>query len=147
MPTDQASGTVVVAAPFDQVLAALRDVASQVEWVKEITSAELLEEYEDGTPATARFEMTTGLGADHYTLEYEHSDDAMSWTLLEGGMQKAQDGSYALKDLGAAGTELTLTLLIEHSIPAPGFLRKKIFKGVVEGNLAGLKRYVEGSVG
>lgn len=143
MPTDKASASVTVAAPFDDVLAAVRDVVSQAEWVKEITSAELLEEYEDGTPATARFEMTTGLGSDQYTLEYEHAANAMSWTLAEGGMQKAQDGSYTLRDLGDRGTEVTLDLSIDHSIPAPGFLRKKIFKGVVEGNLAGLKRYVE----
>lgn len=144
MPVDSASASVVIAAPFDDVLAVVRDVASQVDWVREITSAELLEEYEDGTPATAVFEMTTTLGADRYTLEYEHGDDAMSWTLVEGTMQKAQNGSYTLRDLGEAGTEVTLSLEIEHSIPAPGFIRKKIFKGVVEGNLAGLKTYVEG---
>lgn len=144
MPLDSASATVTVAAPFDDVLAVIRDVASQVEWVKEITAAELLEEYEDGTPATASFQMTTGLGADHYTLEFEHGDDAMSWTLVQGTMQKAQNGSYVLRDLGDRGTEVTLSLEVEHSIPAPGFLRRKVFKGVVEGNLAGLKRYVEG---
>jgi hypothetical protein len=143
MPVDSATATVVVAAPFAEVLAVVRDVANQVEWVKEITAAELLEEYEDGTPATARFEMTTGLGADHYTLEFEHGDDAMRWTLVQGTMQKAQNGSYVLRDLGEDGTEVTLSLEVDHSIPAPGFLRKKIFTGVVEGNLAGLKRYVE----
>ena len=144
MPIDSATATVTVAAPFEDVLAAVRDVASQVDWVKEITAAELLEEYEDGTPATASFQMTTGLGADRYTLEFEHGDDAMSWTLVQGTMQKAQNGSYVLRDLGDRGTEVTLNLEVEHSIPAPGFLRKKVFKGVVEGNLAGLKRYVEG---
>ena len=143
MPTDSATASVTIAAPFDDVLAVVRDVASQVEWVREITAAELLEEYEDGTPATAVFDMATTLGADRYTLEYEHADDAMSWTLVEGTMQKAQNGSYTLRDLGKGGTEVTLALEIEHSIPAPGFIRKKIFKGVVEGNLAGLKTYVE----
>ncbi len=144
MPVDRAHASVVVAAPLAEVLAAVRDVASQTDWIGEITEAELLEEYEDGTPATARFEMTTRLGVDHYTLEYEHADDAMSWVLVEGEMQQGQQGSYRLRELGAHSTEVTLTLEVDHSISAPGFLRKMIFKGVVEGNLASLKTYVEG---
>ena len=143
MPVDSATATAVVAAPIEVVLAALRDVTSQVDWVSQITSAELLEEYEDGTPATARFEMTTRMGVDHYTLEYEHSVDAMSWTLTEGEMQQAQTGSYRLRDLGDGRTEVTLSLDVDHSISAPGFIRRRIFHSVVEGNVAGLKDYVE----
>jgi len=143
MPVDTASASAVVAAPLQVVLAALRDVTSQVDWVREITSAELLEEYEDGTPATARFEMTTRIGVDHYTLEYEHADDAMSWTLTEGEMQKAQTGSYRLHDLGDGRTEVTLSLDVDHSIAAPGFIRRRVFHAVVEGNVAGLKAFVE----
>ena len=144
MPKDTASATTILEAPVDEVLAVLRDVGGQPRWVKEITSAELVEEYEDGTPATARFEAMTGIGADHYTLAYEHSDRGMTWTMVEGSLQKAQEGSYVLRDLGADRTEVTLSLEIDHSIAAPGFLRKKIFSGVVRGTLAGLKAYVEG---
>jgi len=144
MPVDSATAAIVVDAPAEAVLAAVRDVAAQVDWVGEITEAELLEEYEDGTPATARFEMTTRLGVDRYTLEYAHDDDAMSWEMVEGGLQKAQTGSYRWRDLGDGRTEVTLTLEVDHSIAAPGFLRRKIFQNVVEGNLASLKAYVEG---
>jgi Polyketide cyclase / dehydrase and lipid transport len=144
MPIDRATASVVVAAPLETVLGAVRDVTGQVDWVSEITEAELVEEYEDGTPATARFEMTTRLGVDRYTLEYEHADDAMTWVMADGGMQKAQTGAYRLRDLGDGRTEVTLALEVEHSIAAPGFLRRKIFQGVVEGNLASLKTYLEG---
>ena len=144
MPVDRARASVVVEAAPLTVLAAVRDVTAQVDWVSEITEAELLAEYEDGTPATARFEMTTRLGVDRYTLEYEHADDAMQWVMTQGGMQKAQSGAYQLRDLGDGRTEVTLTLEVEHSIAAPGFLRRKIFQGVVDGNLASLKGYLEG---
>ncbi len=36
VPTDHATETVFVAAPLEQVLATIRDVASQPVWVKEI---------------------------------------------------------------------------------------------------------------
>lgn len=144
MPVDRARASIVVDAGPATVLEAVRDVASQVDWVSEITGAELVEEFEDGTPATARFEMTTRLGVDRYTLEYEHADDAMHWVMTHGGMQKAQTGAYELRDLGDGRTEVTLTLQVEHSVAAPGFLRRRIFQGVVEGNLASLKSYLEG---
>jgi len=143
MPVDSASGSVIVQAPSETVLAVLRDVAAQLDWVAEITEAELLEEYEDGTPATARFEMSTRLGVDHYTLEYTNEDDSLSWVMVEGQMQKAQNGSYRLRNLSDGRTEVTLSLEVEHSIAAPGFIRRKIFQAVVETNLAALKAYVE----
>ena len=59
MPTDSGTRTVVVAAPFETVLATIRDVESQPTWIPEILDAELLEVYEDdGLPATARFKAS-----------------------------------------------------------------------------------------
>jgi len=143
MPTDHASGTIVVGASPDDVLAVLRDVEAQPEWVPQVTSAELLEEYEDGTPATATFELSTPMGNDAFTLEFAHDDDGLSWTLVSSQMQKSQEGSYRLHPAGDGGTEVTLDLTIEHSLSLPGFLRRKVFGGWVDGSLKGLKEYVE----
>ena len=143
MPTDHASGSIVVAADPADVLAVLRDVEAQPEWVPQVTAAELLEEYEDGTPATATFELSTPMGNDAFTLEFAHDDDGLSWTLVSSQMQKSQEGSYRLHPSGDGGTEVTLDLTIEHSLSLPGFLRRKVFGGWVDGSLKGLKEYVE----
>jgi ribosome-associated toxin RatA of RatAB toxin-antitoxin module len=141
VPTDHAQGSAVVHAHLDRVLAVLRDVRSQPTWVPYITEADLLEEYEDGTPATASFELSTRIGNDRFTLEYEHSDDAVTWTLVESSMQKAQDGAYRLRELDG-GTEVSLELTVEHSLSVPGFLRRKVFGGFVDGSLTGLAAYL-----
>jgi len=73
MPTDHATETVVVAASIKRVLATVRDVESQPKWVKEVVEAEVLEEFDDGTPATAQFTATSPVGKDTYTLAYEHA--------------------------------------------------------------------------
>ena len=143
MPTDHAVQTVVIAAPFDTVLAQVRDVESQTEWVKEVLEAELLEEYEDGTPATARFTMVTGVGSDTYTVEYEHEDDAMAWSLVEAQMMKAQNGRFDLRDLGDGTTDVTLTLEVDHGLPAPGFLRRRVLNRFTTGIAHGLKAHLE----
>ena len=71
-------------------------------WIPEILDAELLEVYEDdGLPATARFKASATVGTDEYTLSYEHTDDTMSWTMLEGRMQTGQEGCYTLRERGA----------------------------------------------
>ena len=143
MPTDHAHAAVVVAAPADDVLAVLRDVGSQPDWVPEVTSVEVLEEYEDGTVATAAFELVTKIGSDSYTLEFDHEDDGMTWRLLQGRMQHGQDGAYRLTDLGDGGTQVDLHLTVEHSLHAPGFIRRRVFDRFVRGSLEGLKAYVE----
>jgi uncharacterized membrane protein len=143
VPTDTAAGSIVVAAPLDDVLAVLRDVELQPQWVPQVTAAELLEEYEDGTPATASFELSTPIGTDQFTLEFDNDDDGLSWTLVSSSMQKAQEGAYRLRATNDGGTEVSLQLTVEHSLSVPGFLRRKVFDGWVDGSLHGLKTYVE----
>ena len=46
MPTDTARQTVSIDAPLDDVLATIRAVETQPDWIKEILEAELLEQFE-----------------------------------------------------------------------------------------------------
>ena len=105
MPTDRSEQTIEVAAPFDKVLATIRDVEGQVDWIPEILEAELLEVYEDDDlPATARFKASATVGTDHYTLSYEHGEETMSWTMVEGKMQTGQEGLYTLREMSGLRT-------------------------------------------
>jgi hypothetical protein len=145
MPTDHAQQTLVVAAPFDEVLATIRDVEGQVDWIPEILEAELLEVYEDDDlPATARFKASATVGTDRYTLSYEHGDETMSWTMVEGHLQTGQEGCYTLVATDPATTSVTYDLTIHHNLPLPGFLRSKVIKGLVDSTLTGLKSHLEG---
>jgi len=144
MPTDRAVQTIEVDAPLDRVLATLRDVEGQVEWIPEILEAELLEVYEaDDLPATARFKASATVGTDQYTLAYEHSDTGMSWTMLQGRMQTGQEGVYELEPLDGKRTNVTYDLTIHHNLPLPGFVRNKVIKGLVSSTLNGLKSHLE----
>ena len=143
MPTDHATETVIVAAPVKRVLATIRDVASQPQWVSEILEAEVLEKNDDGTPATAHFTATSPVGKDAYTLAYEHSAHGMSWSLVKGRLQTGQDATYTLRSLGQGKTEVTFDLTIHHNLPLPGFLRGRVIRGLVHSTVEGLKVYVE----
>ena len=143
MPTDKASQTIIVDAPLDRVLATIRAVATQPQWVKEILEAELLEEFEDGTPATASSRASSPVGSDRYTLEYEHSSDGMRWHLVKGRLQTAQEGQYTLRRKGTGHTEVTFELQISHNLPLPRFIRSRVIDGLVSSTVTGLKAYVE----
>ena len=144
MPTDTATRTVEVVAPYDAVLGTIRDVASQADWIPEILEAELLEVYEDDElPATARFKASATVGTDEYTLSYEHPDDGMSWTMVKGRLQTGQEGRYTLASVDPAHTAVTYQLTIHHNLPLPGFIRNRVIKGLVDSTLTGLKQHLE----
>jgi ribosome-associated toxin RatA of RatAB toxin-antitoxin module len=143
MPTDEASRTVQIDAPPSRVLATIRDVASQPEWVPEVQTAEVLETNEDGTPATAHFTAKTAVGTDSYTLAYEHRPDGMSWSLVEGRLQTGQQATYTLRKTGRTGTEVTFDLRISHNLPLPGFIRRKVIGSLADNTVNGLKNHLE----
>ena len=145
MPTDHARETIEIKAPFSEVLDTIRDIESQAVWIPEILEAELLEVYEDDDlPATARFKASATVGTDSYMLSYEHADDGMSWTMVEGHLQTGQEGRYQLRELGRDLTSVTYDLTIHHNLPLPGFIRNRVIKGLVDSTLNGLKDHLEG---
>ena len=143
MPTDEARATIEVGVAQDRVLTVLRDVESQTEWVPEIHAAEVLTRNADGSPATARFKASTPVGSDEYTLAYVHRDDGLSWSLVTGRLQSGQDAGYHLRRVASERTEVTFELRITHGLPLPGFIRRRVVRGLVNGTLTGLAQYVE----
>ena len=145
MPTDEASRTVVVGAPHDQVLATIRDVEHMPDWVEEIKTVEVLESGADGLPAVAHVTASAPVGTDEYTLSYAHRDDGMSWTMVKGRLQTGQDASYTLRPVDPDRTEVHFDLRISHNLPLPGFLRRKVIGDLVDHNVNGLQRHLEGT--
>jgi len=139
MPTDHARRDVEVRGGPDAVLATIRDVGSQPEWIPTIKEAEVLETDDAGLPRTARFAASTAVGTDRYTLAYEHAPGAMRWSMVEGRLQTGQEGVYTVEPLAADRVRVTYDLTIHHNLPLPGFIRSRIITGLVDETLTGLK--------
>ncbi|MET7771691.1 SRPBCC family protein [Nocardia sp. NPDC005366] len=145
MPTDSATKTMRVHAPVARVLATIRDLKSQPEWIPEILEADVLEvDQQTGLPVTARFKASATVGTDTYTLTYLHRDDGMSWSMVQGRLQTGQEGSYQLDEAGPDTTSVSYRLTIHHNLPLPGFIRNRVIKGLVDSTLNGLRKRVEG---
>ena len=143
MPTDEASRTVTVAAPIDTVLATIRDVEHEPEWVEEIRAVEVLESDADGLVLKAHLTAAAPVGTDDYTLAYTHREDGLSWSMLKGKLQTGQDASYTLRAVDDGHTEVTFDLTISHNLPLPGFLRRKVIGDLASNRVKGLTKRVE----
>ncbi len=142
MPVDRSTRSVDVAATPDRVMAILRDVGSQPEWIPAILQAEVTEEYvDDGLPATARLKASATVGTDEYTLSYEHGDHELSWTMVKGRLQTGQEGRFTVTPAEGGHSQVEYDLTIHHNLPLPGFVRRMVINGLVESTLRGLQEY------
>ena len=140
---DQASSSIRIDAPADQVLAVIGDLHRYPEWTGQIKSAEVLETYPDGRPKRAAFVMSSGGLSDEYQLDYTWADDSVSWTLVAPSkLQKSQQGTYAVAEQDG-GTEVTYLLNIDSKIPMIGPMKRKANQMIINTALKELKKRVE----
>jgi uncharacterized membrane protein len=115
------SSSITIAAPPERVMAVIADFAAYPEWADQINTVEVLAPGADGRAERVRFTMDAGAIKDSYTLDYTWAPDgrSVSWTLVKGQIQKAQDGSYRLAGR-ADSTTVTYSLAVDLNIPMIG---------------------------
>lgn len=141
---DQTTSSIAIAAPPDQVMAVIADFESYPTWANQVQTVEILETDDTGRGERVRFTMDAGPFRDSYTLDYNWAPDGLSvsWHLVKGQMQKAQEGAYTLVGNDQA-TTVTYALSVDLNIPMIGMLRRKAEKVIIDTALNGLKRRVE----
>ncbi|MCV2491337.1 SRPBCC family protein [Geodermatophilus sp. YIM 151500] len=141
---DQSTQSIVVDAPAAEVMAVIADFPSYPQWVAAAREVEVLETGPDGRARRVHFVLDAGAVKDDYVLDYTWEDDRrVSWSLVQGQMQKRQDGSYVLAELGGR-TEVTYAIAIDLSIPMLGMIKRKAEKVILDTALKELKKRVEG---
>ena len=146
--SDRTMSSIVVDAPPEDVMAVIADFDAYPEWTGAVKEAQVLTEYEDdGRPAQVRFRLDAGPIKDDYTLEYEWDGDAaVRWTLVEGRLLTAMDGSYTLVPVDGGATEVTYELAVDVKLPLLGRMKRNGEKVIIDTALKGLKRRVEDRV-
>jgi len=142
---DESTQSIVVEAPPQDIMAVIADFPAYPEWANAMKKAEVLEDGPDGRAAQVRFTLDAGPFKDVYTLRYDWADDGLSvsWSLVKGQMQRAQNGQYLLTPAGDK-TTVTYTLSVQLAVPMIGLFRRKAEKMIMDIALKELKRRVEG---
>jgi ribosome-associated toxin RatA of RatAB toxin-antitoxin module len=140
---EQTTSSIVIDAEPGAVMAVISDFDAYPDWAQGVKTAEVVAEGGDGLPEQVYFELDASPIKDAYTLQYDwHGDSSVHWTLAEGKMLKAMDGSYELADRDGS-TEVTYRLAVDISIPMIGMLKRKAEKVIIDTALKGLKKRVE----
>ncbi len=142
---DQSTQSITVAAPPGDVMAVIADFPSYPEWVAAAKRVEVLETGPEGRARRVHFVLDAGAVKDDYVLEYTWDGDRrVSWQLVQGQMQKRQEGSYNLRETAPGSTEVTYAIAIDLSIPMLGMIKRKAEKVILDTALKELKKRVEG---
>jgi uncharacterized membrane protein len=141
---DQSTQSIVVDAPASDVMAVIADFPAYPQWVAAVKQVDVVEAGADGRARRVHFMIDQGAIKDDYVLDYTWDGDRqVSWTLVQGQMQKRQDGSYSLRQLDGS-TEVTYSITIDLAIPMLGLIKRKAEKVILDTALKELKKRVEG---
>jgi hypothetical protein len=136
----------VIDAPPDRILAVIADFLAYPEWANGVKDIEIVDKGTGDRAKQVRFTLEAGPVKDIYVLEYTWPADGLSvsWTLIKGQIQRAQEGSYVLHPDGDS-TKVTYTLAVTLAIPMIGLFKRKAEKVIMDTALRELKRRVEGT--
>lgn len=145
---DKTTQSIIIDAPAAQVMAVIADFQAYPKWADAVKSVEVLARAGNGTGTHVRFELDAGMVKDTYELTYRWAEDGsqVSWSLVKGQMQKAQEGSYTLRarEDSTDSTEVTYSLAVDLAIPMIGMFKRKAEKVITDTALKELKKRVEG---
>jgi uncharacterized membrane protein len=140
---DQSTQSIVIDAPAAEVMAVIADFPAYPTWVSAAKQVEVLETGADGRGRRVHFVLDAGAVKDDYVLDYSWDGDRrVDWTLVQGQMQKKQNGSYVLTE-SAGSTTVDYTIAIDLSIPMLGLIKRKAEKVILDTALKELKKRVE----
>ncbi|MHA6803076.1 SRPBCC family protein [Salinifilum ghardaiensis] len=142
---DQSTQSIVIEASASRIMAVIADFPAYPEWAEAVKETEVLSRTGDGAAEQVRFVLDAGVVRDTYVNSYEWAADGLSvsWTLVEGQVQKAQHGTYRLRPLDDDRTEVTYSLAVDLSVPMIGLFKRKAEKMIMDTALKELKRRVE----
>jgi len=141
---EQTTSSIEIASDPAAVMAVISDFAAYPQWAQGVKAADVVGEGASGRPEKVHFELDASPIKDSYTLGYVwQGDHSVRWSLVEGKMLRAMEGSYELADRGDGMTEVSYCLAVEVAIPMIGMLKRKAEKVIVDTALKGLKRRVE----
>ncbi|MDS1115483.1 SRPBCC family protein [Gordonia westfalica] len=131
-----------VAAPMSVVMEVLMDIESLPDWSGPHKEAEIIDEYDDGTPKTVRMVVTAAGISDEQTCTYEWTDTTCEWHLVKSNQLSEQHGKYTVTATDA-GASVHFDLAVDLKIKLPGLIVKRAQKMAVDTARKGLTAEAE----
>lgn len=126
---DQATEHVTIDAPPQRCWETALEFERYPEWAKDLKRAVVLSRDGDDRPQEVEFTAAAMGRSTKYILRYDYSGapERLSWSLVEGDIMKALDGSYLFAPSAThpGATDVTYDLSVEVVVPLPGFVKRR----------------------
>ncbi len=142
---DQATQTMVIAAPAERILDVLLDFGAYPTWARDLKGVTVESTDDAGRGREVTFRAAAMGRSTSYTLQYEYGPDQLRWELVRGDIMRRLDGSYVLEPVdGPAGaTMVTYHLAVDLVVPLPGFVKRRAEAKIIHTALRELRAHVE----
>ncbi|BBY93934.1 hypothetical protein MGALJ_36030 [Mycobacterium gallinarum] len=132
---------VIIEATPAEIMDVLTDLETLTEWSPTHQKVEVLERDAAGRPSKSR-QVVKILGiTDELVLDYTVYDDGVGSALVSSKQQRAQTGRYTLTPDGDS-TRVRFELMVDPTVPVPGFVLKRMMRGAMESATDGLRKQV-----
>src|SRR5690242_4651671 len=124
---ETANERIRIEAPAERCFDVAIDFESYPEWAKDVKSARIVEEDDEGRGTKVEFRAAALGRSVRYVLEYDYRDapTEFTWHFVEGDMLKRLDGRYRFEPEGDASTRVHYDLAVEIGVPLPGLLKRR----------------------
>jgi ribosome-associated toxin RatA of RatAB toxin-antitoxin module len=145
MTTEHATEHLNVAASPQHCVDVALDFERYPDWAPDIKESTVLARDERGRATKVAFRAAAMGRSATYILAYDYTDDArrISWSLLEGDIMRALDGTYIFETATDGTTDVTYHLSVELVVPIPGFVKRRAEGKIMGTALRELKHRVE----
>jgi uncharacterized membrane protein len=142
--SDQATESIVVAAPPERVFAVVTDFPNYPTWAADLKEVTVVDADDDGTAHKVRFRAAAFGRSTAYTLAYDYSQapKKLSWVQDTGDITARIDGTYEFEPI-PEGTKVTYHLEVDLKFPVPGFIKQRAAQRIVGTALRQLRMRVE----
>ncbi len=145
MTTEHATEHATVLATPEQCIAVALDYERYPEWAPDMKESEVLERDSLGRAIKVSYRIAAMGRSASYVLAYTYTDDnhRIEWTLVDGDIMRALDGTYVFEKGPDNTTHVTYHLTVELVVPIPGFVKRRAEGKIMGTALRELKHRVE----
>jgi uncharacterized protein YndB with AHSA1/START domain len=138
----QASREIVIDAPPEVIMEALRDIRVLSAWSPMHKRVEVLDRYPDGQPHHVRAIVKILGIVDKEILEYHWGPNWVVLDAKETSQQRGQHIEYLVEPEGVDKSRVRFDITVEPSGPIPAFIVKRASKIVLDATTEGLRDWV-----
>jgi uncharacterized protein YndB with AHSA1/START domain len=139
----QASREIVIDAPPEKIMEALRDVDALPHLSPVHKKVEVIDCHPDGQPHHVKATVKILGLVDTEILEYHWGPDWVVWDAKETFQQHGQHIEYTVKAEGVDKSRVRFDITVEPSGPIPAFIVRRTSELVLNAATEGLRKWVE----